>query len=234
MVCVGGCVLRGVSGVWHWSEMPGSVSQPWFLFDFFHLIFIFWFEEWYLHPPSSLLSRLFLFLYSFLLHPSFLHHCSRTVRSNVGKRSDECCTSVLHLIVRLFEELHIWMDCSLAVSLLHVMCVFFLCVFMWTGSSFCIPFIFLSFLCCSLSLLFLLFSVWCVFDWEGCRPYLIGLLLHLMLADWLVLLTSGDVMRSWLAVCNLCMNSSIDVFCIVFNWWICRLIHLLFPSFFLR
>lgn len=114
----------------------------------------------------------------------------------------------------------------------HV-CVF-LCVFMWTGSSFCIPFIFLSFLCCSLSLLFLFFSVWCVFDWEGCRPYLIGLLLHLMLADWLVLLTSGDVMRSWLAVCNLCMNSSIDVFCIVFNWWICRLIHLLFPSFFLR
>ena len=34
MVCVGGCVLQGVSGVRHWSEMPGSVSQPWF-----HLVF---------------------------------------------------------------------------------------------------------------------------------------------------------------------------------------------------
>lgn len=75
------------------------------------------------------------------------------------------------------------------------------------------------------------FSVWCVFDWESCQPFLIGLLLHLMLADWPVLLTSGDVMRSWLAASNLCMNSSIDVFCIAFNWWICRLIHLLFPSF---
>lgn len=74
-------------------------------------------------------------------------------------------------------------------------------------------------------------SVWCVFDWEGCQPFLIGLLLHLMLADWLVWLASGDVMRSWLAACNLCMNS-FDVFCIVFNWWICSLIHLLFPSFF--
>lgn len=56
------------------------------------------------------------------------------------------------------------------------------------------------------------FSVWCVFDWESCQPFLIGLLLHLMLADWLVLLTSGDVMRSWLAASNLCMISSIDVF----------------------
>ncbi len=51
------------------------------------------------------------------------------------------------------------------------------------------------------------FSVLCVFDWEGCKPFLIGLLLYLMLADWLVLLTSGDVTCSWLAACNLCMNS---------------------------
>lgn len=83
---------------------------------------------------------------------------------------------------------------------------------MWTGSFSCIPVYFYLFSVVLSSLPFLLFSVWCVFDWEGCLPFLIGLLLHLMLADWLVLLTFGDVMRSWLAACNLCMNSSIDVF----------------------
>lgn len=70
----------------------------------FCLIFFIWFlffdlrNDICIPHPLCLLSRLFLFLYSFLLHPSFLHHCSRTVRSNVGKRSDECCTSVCILL----------------------------------------------------------------------------------------------------------------------------------------
>lgn len=93
------------------------------------------------------------------------------------------------------------------------------------------PSIALSSLPCSLSLPSS-FSVWCVLDWEGCQPFLIGLSLLLMFADLLVWLASGDVMRSWLAACNLCMNS-VNVFCIVFNWWFCRLNHPLFPpSFF--
>ena len=60
--------------------------------------------------------------------------------------------------------------------------------------------------------------VWRVFDWEGCPNvyfFLLVYMLHLMLADWLVWLTSGHVMRSWLAVCNLCMISSSDDFLIL-------------------
>lgn len=142
------------------------------------------------------------------------------------------CVYVWHLVVSVcsLENLHIWMDCSLSLPLCSPRHVCFSVSFHvdWLLLH---PSIFLSFPRCSLFLPVLLFSVWCVFDWEGCQPFLIGLLLHLMLADWLVWLASGDVMRSWLAACNLCMNS-FDVFCIVLNWWICRLIHLLFPSFF--
>lgn len=126
------------------------------------------------------------------------------------------CMCVLHLVVTVcsLEELHIWMDYSLSLSLSspHHVRVFSVSFHVdWLLLLFLHPSIFLFFLSFSLPTLPPL-SVWCVFDWEGCQPLLIGLLLHLMLADWLVLLTSGDVMRSWLAVRNFCMNSSIDVF----------------------
>lgn len=87
IVCVG--ALRGVSGVWHWSEMPGSVSQPWFgLFSLLFFCFVLFFEEWYLHPPPHPVCLFSLCLH----HSSFLHRCP--VRLVVGQRLDVwsvCC-----------------------------------------------------------------------------------------------------------------------------------------------
>lgn len=100
----------------------------------FCLIFFIWFlffdlrNDICIPHPLCLLSRLFLFLYSFLLHPSFLHHCSRTVRSNVGKRSDECCTSVCILLFVCLKNCTFgWTVHSL--SLFSTSCVCFFCVF---------------------------------------------------------------------------------------------------------
>lgn len=102
----------------------------------------------------------------FLLHLSFLHCCSCTVRSNVGKRSDvllyvciaSCCFC---LFIRRIAHL----DGLFTLSLLHIMYVF-LCVFSCgLAPSPASLYISLSFSPSPP------FSVWCVLDWEGCQPF---------------------------------------------------------------
>lgn len=121
MVCVGGRVLRGLSGVWHWTGMPGSVSQLWFDFDLFFFRF---FEEWIFASPILFVKKKSK-LSSFCIRSCSIHHYSIVAhvpaRSSVGKWSDIICA---HLVfVCSLEELHMWIVHS--VSLLSTSCLCF-------------------------------------------------------------------------------------------------------------
>lgn len=96
----------GLSGVWYWSEMPGSVSQPWFVPSFFFLCLIF--EEWWC-PPSFLNS---LSVYLLLLHSSF--HCLIMHSEIQNEKTIRCaCLCVRARDVAVHQKICIWMCCSL-------------------------------------------------------------------------------------------------------------------------
>lgn len=172
------CVLvvmcfRGLSGVWSWSEMPGSVSQPWFCSKF--LFFFVWFlrSDDAPHP----LWLLCLCIRSCFIPHSYVWSCtarSRILREWSGVRVCVCLRAFVRVCVRCCccccssEDLHL----DVSFTLYSTSC---LCVSVWTGSS-CIA-RFLS------SLLPLpSFSVWYVFDWVVCQTFVFGFVLFCF--DW--------------------------------------------------
>lgn len=104
------CVLvvmcfRGLSGVWSWSEMPGSVSQPWFCSKF--LFFFVWFlrSDDAPHP----LWLLCLCIRSCFIPHSYVWSC--TARSWIFKRMVRCASLCVFARVR---------SCVCAMSLLSL------------------------------------------------------------------------------------------------------------------
>lgn len=198
-----------------WNVWQCFTATVWFD-NLFHFIFIYLFllrNDNCIPHPLCHLSRLF----SVCICSCAIHHFSiiaHAVRSNVGKWLDVLCVCVCIASYRLFiwKKLHIWMDCSLSASLSHHTCFsVFSCGLAPSFASLHI--------CLISAALFPPLPPFFLYD-----VYLIGRAASLiwlvscciwLLAVWLVLLTSGDVMRSWLAVCNLCMMIDVFLHCLL-------------------
>lgn len=206
------CVLvvmcfRGLSGVWSWSEMPGSVSQPWFCSKF--LFFFVWFlrSDDAPHP----LWLLCLCIRSCFIPHSYVWSCtarSRILKEWSGVRVCVCLRASVRVCVRCCccccssEDLHL----DVLFTLYSTSC---LCVSVWTGSS-CIA-RFLS------SLLPLpSFSVWYVFDWVVCQTFFFGFVLFWLVSCCIRCLLIGTPLVMWCAL---------DWLCIIWVWPLSILLH---------